>query len=411
MSEVARRRSRFAQWLAEGADSSVDDLVNSPSSLGIGADLIGFGHGQPAVESYPLEDLARAFSRAVLENGREMLPYGPTEGIEALREIVAERLAQRGIFVGPESVIILTGSMQGLHLIGRVTLDMADTIVTEAPTFMGALACWEHKFTRYLTIPVDENGMQVDALEEALRHADQMPRFVYAQPTFQNPSGVSLTLARRQRLLELAQEFDLIVIEDDPYGDFWFDSSGESLPPLRSLPGSEDHVIYLGTFSKILAPGLRLAYAVAEPKMLAALGRAKRGTDLQTDAVLQQAVVHLIRDPEFDIDVHIGKARAMYKERRDALLDSLEVLLSDGCRWTHPLGGFFLWLDLPDGMSGQAVAAAALGEGVALFPGDVFYPNFDGGYNGLRFSYANTPPDRIREGIRRLARTVDSMRV
>jgi 2-aminoadipate transaminase len=371
--------------------------------------MIGFGGGQPAAETYPLEALNRSYSRAITEDGRAVLPYGPTEGLLGLREIVAERLGRRGIKIGPQNVAILTGSLQGLHLIGRITLDFGDTIVTEAPTFMGALATWEHQQPNFLTIPVDEHGMVVETLAEALKSARRKPKFVYLLPTFQNPSGVSLTLDRRQRLLEIAEAHDLLIIEDDPYGEFWFDDGTDPIPPLRSLPGAEDRVIYLGTFSKILAPGIRLAYAVAPPEILAMLLRAKRGIDFHTDGLLQQAVVHLVRDPEFDLEAHIAEGRQLYKARRDAMLDALETTFQVETKWTRPGGGFFLWLDLPGEVSGHAVADAALAEGVSVFPGSIFYPNADGGSNGLRLSFSNATPDRIREGIQRLQRGVSAV--
>jgi 2-aminoadipate transaminase len=323
---------------------------------------------------------------------------------------VAERLGQRGIAVQADNIAILTGSMQALHLIGRVTLDPGDTVVTEAPTFMGALSTWEQQQPRYLTIPVDEHGMVIDLLVEALRDGSARPKFVYLLPTFQNPSGVSLTIERRQRLLDVARERDLIIIEDDPYGEFWFDQSAARTPPLRSLPGSEDHVIYVGTFSKILAPGIRLAYAVASPEVMNALMRAKRGVDFHTDTLLQQAIVHLVRDVGFDLDAHVASARRLYRERRDAMLDALETTFDGhGTRWTSPSGGFFLWIDLPEGVQGQAVVARGLAEGVAVFPGSIFYPNHDGGTNGLRLSYSNASPARIRQGIQRLQRAVNGV--
>jgi 2-aminoadipate transaminase len=407
MAHATRPVRRYAAWLADGVQSAADRAVSNPASLGIG-DIIGFGGGQPASESYPLEALSRAYSRAILEDGRAVLPYGPTNGLLALREIVAERLGQRGINVGPENVLILTGSLQGLHLVGRITLDHGDTIATEAPTFMGALAAWEHQQPEYLTIPVDEHGMVVQVLEEALhaRGPARRPKFVYLLPTFQNPSGVSMTLHRRQKLLELAEEHDLLIVEDDPYGEFWFDETMGSMPPVKSLPGAEERVIYLGTFSKTLAPGVRLAYAVAPPETINLLARAKRGVDFHSDTLLQQAVVHLIRDKEFDFEAHVVEGRAIYKARRDAMLDSLEAVFSSEAKWTRPEGGFFLWIDLPHGVSGDAVAAAAQAEGVAVLQGSIFYPNHDGGFNGLRLSYSNATPEHIREGIERLHRGV-----
>jgi 2-aminoadipate transaminase len=409
MAEVTRPHSRYARWLTEGLESAADRAIASPALMGIGEDLIGFGGGQPAAELYPLQALERAFSRAIIEDGRRVLPYGPSEGLPALREIVAERLARRGIDVGAENVLILSGSLQGLHLVGRITLDHGDTIVTEAPTFMGALAAWEHQQPRYLTIPVDEHGMLTQALEDALGASAQRPRFVYLLPTFQNPSGVSMTLERRRHLLEIAHNHDLFIIEDDPYGEFWFDEGSGPIPPLRSLPDSEERVIYLGTFSKILAPGIRLGFAVASPEIISLLARAKRGIDFHTDGLLQQAVVRLIRDGDFDFEAHVEAGRALYRERRDVMLDSLEATFSADTRWTRPDGGFFLWVDLPPRLSGDAVTVSALAQGVAVYPGSIFYPNGDGGASGLRLSFSDASPAIIREGIQRLKRGVDAV--
>jgi 2-aminoadipate transaminase len=405
MAHATRPVTRYAAWLAGGIDAPANRAVSNPASLGVGADLIGFGGGQPATEAYPLQALERAYSRAILDDGGAVLPYGPTQGLLALRQIVAERLSRRGIQVGPEHVVMLTGSIQGLHLVGRITLDHGDSIVTEAPTFMGALAAWAHQQPRFLTIPIDEHGMQLDLLEQALARADRHPRFIYLLPTFQNPMGVSMSLERRRQVLEIARAHDLLIVEDDPYGEFWFDEGIGAIPPIRSLPGAEERVVYLGTFSKILAPGFRLAYAVAPREMVAPLLRAKRGLDFHTDGLLQQAVVRLIRDPAFDLEAHVAAGRRLYQERRDAMLDALEITLSN-CTWTRPDGGFFLWIDLPQELSGDAVAAAAHAEGVSVFPGSVFYPNSDGGSNGLRLSYSNAAPERIREGIRRLQRAI-----
>ncbi len=409
MAHLTPTAARLAAWLAEDKKSAFERTVANPASLGVGADLIGFGGGQPAAELYPLEALQRAFSRAILEDGREVLPYGPSEGLAALREIVARRLGKRGIKIGADDVLITTGSLQGLHLVGRVLLDHGDTIVTEAPTFMGALSTWEHTQPRYLTVRVDEHGMDVDQLAAALDKSHQAPKFLYLLPTFQNPSGVSLSLERRKRLLELADQHNFFIIEDDPYGEFWFDEGVEPTPPLRSLPGSEDRVIYLGTFSKILAPGIRLAYAIAQPPMMNRLIRAKRGTDFHTDTLVQQGVVRLIEDPEFDLEAHVELGRRTYKARRDAMLDALETTFLEGSGWTRPNGGYFLWLDLPTGVLGDDVTNRGFAHGVAVFPGEVFFPNGDGGRESVRLSFSNATPERILEGIKRLKRAADDV--
>jgi 2-aminoadipate transaminase len=405
MAHATRPAGRYAAWAVEHAQRAVP----GPEMV-LADDVINFGGGQPAAELYPLEALQRAFSRTLLEDGRRILPYGSIEGLPALRSLVAERLARRGIQTTADEVIITSGSMQGLHLVGRVMLDHGDAVVTEAPTFSAALGTWEHQQPVFVSIPVDEHGMRVDDLEDMLRaNTARKPKFVYLLPTFQNPSGVSMTLARRRRLLELADEFDLLILEDDPYGEFWYDAGTEPTPPLRSLPGGEQRVVYLGTFSKILAPGLRLAYAVAHPALRRLLIRAKRGLDYQTDGVVQQSVVRLVRDGDFDLEDHIARGRAVYRERRDAMLDALETTFTVETRWTRPSGGYFLWLDLPAGVSGEAASRAAARLGVEVWPGAMFYPNHDGGQNSLRLSFADSPPDRIREGIRRLYQAVQSV--
>lgn len=408
MAHTTRSAPRFATWLIEGADSPINKALANPASLGYGADLVGFGGGQPAVESYPLEALERAYASAIREAGRRVLPYGGTQGLPALRELIAERLSRRGIQADPDNIVILTGSVQGLHLVGRITLDRGDTIITEAPTFMGALAAWEPQQPRYVSIPVDEHGLVVDALPDVLT-VETRAKFLYLLPTFQNPSGVSLTRERRKRLLDIVREYDVLVIEDDPYGEFWFDDGSEPIQPLRALPGSEDNVVYVGTFSKILAPGIRLAYAVASRQIVDAMLRTKRGVDFHTDTLLQEAVVRLVRDSDFDLEAHVHAGRALYKQRRDAMLDALETTFQPDSKWTRPAGGFFLWVDLPSGVSAEAVATRGLELGVSVLPGFLFYPNLDGGANGLRLSFSSVAPDRVPEGIQRLRRAVDSV--
>jgi 2-aminoadipate transaminase len=399
-----QHRRRFATWLEDQPDTALDRAVSNPVPA---EEVISFGAGQPAVELYPLAALARAFERAVLEDGPKVLPYGPSEGVPALRDLIAERMSQRGIHVQRDQVLVTTGSMQGLHLAGRIFLDHHDLILTEAPTFMGALSTWENQQPRYLSVPVDADGLVLDALEEALARAPQPPRFLYLMPTFQNPSGVTLSRERRQRLIELINQHDLFVLEDDPYGEFWFDEHAARIPPVRALPGAEERVIYLGTFSKTLAPGIRLGYAVARPEVIARLARGKRGVDYHTDALLQQAVVRLIRDDaDFDFEAHVARARAEYHARRDAMLDALETTFASDATWTRPEGGFFLWLEFPRELDGVRVTEAAEAEGVSVMPGPIYYPNGDGGQHAVRLGFSNATPERIQEGIKRLARAV-----
>jgi 2-aminoadipate transaminase len=395
---------RYAHWL-RGRPAPTPSW--SPSS-DLGADFISFTGGQPATELFPLEPLKAAFGRALVEDGAAVLPYSENIGLDALRQLICRRVARRGIHVGPDQVIVTSGSLQGLHLLGRVYLDPGDTILTEAPTFLGALPCWEKEEPRYLTVPVGADGLDLDRFEATVRAAPVPPKFVYLLPTFQNPSGVSLVAARRRRLLRLAQEHDLLLVEDDPYGELWFDDEAARLPPLRSLDGAAEHVLYLGSFSKILAPGLRLGYTIAPPGLIARLVAAKEGVDFHTDGVVQQAVVRLCDGSvDFDLEAHIAAARRVYKQRRDALLGALEQAFGPRARWTRPGGGFFLWLDLPAGARAAAVVVAARKEGAGVLPGTAFFPD-GGGEHALRLSYANTPPERVAEGVRRLARAVSA---
>ncbi len=399
---------RYAAWLADFEDTP--GAAPGPAPTPPGSDLVYFAGGLPDPDLFPVEPLADAYAGAIRERSAVALQYGPPMGALPLRELIAERLAGRGIHVGPNEVLVTSGSFQGLNVVGRVLLDDGDLIAVEAPTFMGAFGAWTTHRPRYVTVTVDSEGMEVDALEESLRQSEDRPRFVYVLPTFQNPSGVTLNLERRQRLLEIAERYDLLLVEDDPYGELWFDAGAPPPPPIRALPGAERRVIYLGSFSKILAPGIRLGFAVAEPAVLRRLTKAKFGSDMHTDNVTQYAVVRLCRSRDFDLEAHVDAMRAAYRERRDAMLDALEARFPSDARWTRPTGGFFIWCDLPGDVSAQTLLGAARAEGVNFVPGDDFYPGGAGGRSSIRLSYSNVSPRRIEQGVDRLARALQRVR-
>ncbi len=390
------QRASFAQWLAD------DEEHGTPPIAGQTA-IVSFTGGLPAPELFPKEALQRAFSQAILEDTARSLQYGPVEGIPELRTFIAQRLVRRGIEVSPDDVLITSGSLQGLNLVGQLLLDSGDVVVTEAPTFMGALGAWASHMPHYLSVPVDEDGLRLDVLEELLRTSDRPPKFVYALPTFQNPTGVTLSLERRRGLLQLAQRYGFWIVEDDPYGELWFDEGAPEVPPIRALPGADEHVLYLGSFSKILAPGLRLGFTLASGGVMHRLRRAKRGTDFHTETLAQFGVARLVSRDDFDLEAHIDGLRRTYREHRDAMLDALETSFPSGSTWTRPAGGFFLWLELPSGQRALDFHPLALQEGVSFIPGPAFYPN-GGGNNALRLSFSSNRPDRIVEGVQRLAR-------
>jgi 2-aminoadipate transaminase len=335
------------------------------------------------------------------------LQYGPTEGYRPLRELIARHSARSGLEISPDNILITSGSQQALDLLGKVFINPGDHILVEAPTYLGALQAWNAYGAEYQVVPMDEDGMNTDELEAALRAG---PKFIYVLPNFQNPTGVTLALERRKRLVALADQYGVPIVEDDPYGQLRYE--GEHLPGVVVLDGKDrDHgefvyrgnVIYLSTFSKILAPGLRLAWVVAPPEVIRKLVQAKQGADLHT-ATFNQMVAYEVARGGF-LDRHIELIRRVYRERRDVMLAALEEHFPSGVRWTHPQGGLFLWATLPEGMDSAPVLAAAVAQQVAFVPGTSFYPT-GGGANTMRLNFSNATPEKIREGIARLGRVL-----
>jgi len=328
-------------------------------------DIISFAGGLPAPELFPLDDLRAAFDAALRGGGGSAVQYGPTEGYAPLRAYLAARLARRGIVATPDDILITTGSQQGLDLLGKVLLSPRATVLVEEPSYVGALQAFAAYGPRVAGVPMDDAGLQVDHVDAPLttRGRDPLghdnPAVLYTIPTFQNPSGLTMSLRRRAALIELCAARRLPVIEDDPYGELRYE--GEDTPPLRALPGGEE-TVYLGTFSKILAPGLRLGWVVAPRPLMARLVRAKQGADLHTDTLAQRAVLQYCLHA--DLDGHIARLRRAYRERRDAMLAALARYLPPEARWTRrrvrPRRGVPRGARRRTGRAGRAVPAAEL---------------------------------------------------
>ncbi|MCR4405023.1 MAG: PLP-dependent aminotransferase family protein [Candidatus Acetothermia bacterium] len=376
-------------------------------------EVISFAGGLPAPEVFPIQEFRAAADRVLREHGPEALQYSTTEGYRPLREMIARHTARYGIVVKPENILITSGSQQALDLLGRVFLNPGDCIVVERPTYLGALQAWNAYQAEYIGVPMDDEGLRTDYLEEALRAG---PKFIYALPNFQNPTGVTLSLARRRRLVELAAEAGVPLIEDDPYGQLRYE--GEHLPPLvvleGKLHGSDDqccysgNVIYLSTFSKTLAPGLRLGWVIAPTEVINRLIQAKQGADLHTSTFVQMVAFEVARGGF--LDRHVREIRAVYRARRDAMLAALEECFPEGVRWTHPQGGLFLWATLPAGLDAQELLKVALErEKVAFIPGGPFFPS-EPEQNTMRLNFSYVPPERIAEGIARLGRVLNGTR-
>jgi 2-aminoadipate transaminase len=370
-------------------------------------DIISFAGGLPAPEVFPVKEFQEACNRVLTDHGAQALQYSTTEGYKPLREMIARHTARYSVPITADNILITSGSQQALDFIGRLFINRGDYIVVESPTYLGALQAWNAYGAQYISVPSDEHGMIVDELEAALRVG---PKFIYVLPNFQNPSGSTLALERREKLVELADKYGVPIIEDDPYGQLRYD--GEHLPSVVYL---DDHfrndgdgeyrgnVIYLSTFSKLLAPGLRLAWVVAPPNVIQKLVMTKQAADLHTSTFNQQ-VAYEVGKGGF-LDEHVKVIRATYKQRRDVMLEMMDEMFPSEMRWTKPQGGMFLWGMMPEGVDAAEVLKIAVERKVAFVPGAAFHPN-GGGANTMRINFSFSSPDNIREGITRLGATL-----
>jgi 2-aminoadipate transaminase len=364
-------------------------------------DVISLAGGLPAPELFPVDEFRRAFEWILETDGAQALQYGPSEGYRPLRALVAERLTRFGMRCGPEEILITNGSQQALDLIGKMLLNPGDAVLVERPTYLGALQAFNQYQATYAVVPMDEDGMLVDEVERVLdRRNGPRIKFIYALPNFQNPTGRSLSLPRRHRLVELATAFGVPIVEDDPYGELRYE--GDPLPTLKSLDTSGT-VIYLGTFSKILAPGLRLGWTLASAEAMEALLHGKQPSDLHTGMIQQMAAYEVARNGF--VDQHVEKIKAFYKERRDVMLQALAEHFPAEAHYTHPQGGLFVWAELPRHVDTRELLLDAIEARVAFVPGQGFHADH-GGTNTLRLNFSNVPPEQLREGVRRLGRAI-----
>lgn len=359
-------------------------------------EVISLAGGLPAPELFPLEALQRASDKVFRLHGPAAFQYSPTEGIMQLREAIAARLK---FPAEPTEVLVTTGSQQGIFLVSQVLLDPGDYVVVESPTYLGALQSFGAHEARFLIADSDAEGIVPESLDEVLRTAPVKPKLIYLIPNHQNPSGVTLSAERRPQVAAIAERHDVLILEDDPYGELTF--SGPMLPPLRSYSAS--HVIYLGSFSKIFAPGLRTAYTVAPPEVFAYLVKTKQAADLHTGSLDQYLAFETFG--ELDMPSHLARLRATYGERCQALLEALGRHFPAEATWTRPRGGMFIWVRLNLPISTHELLDRAVAHEVAYVPGVSFTP--DGGItDAMRLNFSNVAPARLEEGVRRLASLV-----
>ncbi len=396
---------RYAHRMQKMGSSVIRELLKFTEQ----PDIISFAGGLPAPEVFPVKQFQEACNRVLMEQGAQALQYSTTEGYLPLREMISRHTGRYSVKVTADNIMITSGSQQALDFIGRLFINRGDYVVVESPTYLGALQAWNAYGAQYISVPSDEHGMLVDQLEEALRIG---PKFIYVLPNFQNPSGSTMSLERRKRLILLADQYGVPIVEDDPYGQLRYD--GDHIPSVVYLDsryrydGDESgeytgNVIYLSTFSKLLAPGLRLAWVIAPPQVIRKLVMTKQAADLHTSSFIQHIAYEVAKGGFLDEDVKV--IRATYKERRDVMLEMMEEMFPSEVRWTKPQGGMFLWGVLPEGMDAAEVLKEALVRKVAFVPGTAFHPN-GGGANTMRLNFSFSSPDVIREGITRLGTTL-----
>jgi 2-aminoadipate transaminase len=394
--DIERYAGLFASRTRVMKSSAMRDLM----AVTARPEVISLAGGLPDTSTFPPDTFAAVAQRIAAESCAKALQYGPTEGLAETRECIAQVMAAEDMQVAPEDVLVTTGGQQVIDLVAKTLIDPGDVVLAEGPTYPGAVPVFSAYQAEVIQIEMDAQGMRVDLLEQTLDRLERRPKFIYTVPTFQNPGGMTMSLARRRRLVELAHERELLVLEDNPYGLLRYE--GDPLPPLYALDRGI-FVMYLGTFSKIFSPGLRLGWVAAPAPVLEKLNLGKQGTDLCTSTLSQLMVqAYFERGNWRD---YVGSLVDVYRTRRDTMLDALAEHFPPQAEWTRPSGGLFVWATLPDFIDTTDLLARALRDNVAFVPGEAAY--LDGrGRSSMRLNFSASPEDAIREGIRRIGEVV-----
>jgi 2-aminoadipate transaminase len=394
--DLERYAGLFAKRTQEMRSSAMRDLM----AITARPEVISLAGGLPDTSTFPPESFAAQMTRIAHESSAEALQYGPTEGFEETKDCVLQVMGAEGMYPDRDDLIITTGGQQAIDLVSKTLVDPGDPVICEAPTYPGAIPTFSADQADVIQVTTDDDGMRIDELEEVLARLakeGRRPKFIYSVPSFQNPAGVTLSAERRRRLVELAREHEVLVCEDNPYGLLRFE--GEPQEPLYALDGG-DYVLYLGTFSKILSPGIRLGWVVAPPPVLEKIGLGKQSTDLCTSTLTQYFVREYFSEGRWRsyVDDLIG----LYRGRRDVMLESLERHFPESAHWTEPQGGLFVWATLPGYIDTTDLLAKALRENVAFVPGRGAFADGVRGANSMRLNFSGSTEDQIREGIRRI---------
>ena len=400
--DLERYASLFASRTRVMKSSAMRDLM----AITARPEVISFAGGLPDTSTFPPETFAAVASRVAAESCAKALQYGPTEGLPETKECIAEVMAADGTPVDIEDIVVTTGGQQGIDLVAKTLIDPGDVVVAEAPTYPGAVPTFSSYQADVVQIEMDADGMRIDLLEQALERLDRegrQPKFIYTVPTFQNPAGVTMTLERRRRLVEIAHERELLVLEDNPYSLLRYE--GDPVPSLHSLDGGV-FVMYLGTFSKILSPGIRLGWVVAPPPVLDKINQGKSGADLCTSTLSQLMVQAYFKEVRWRD--YVESLTALYRDRRDTMLDALADHFPPQAEWTRPGGGLFIWATLPNFIDTTDLLARALRDNVAFVPGEQAYLDGRGG-ESMRLNFLVSDGETIREGISRIGKVIEEL--
>jgi 2-aminoadipate transaminase len=405
--QPASQRQRIDPYVGQYAERAVGMVASEIRALFAVAarpEIVSLAGGSPYVSALPLDAVGDMIGQLIADRGDSALQYCTAQGDAGLRERICDIMALEQIRAHPDEIVVTVGSQQALDLMARIFIDPGDVILAEAPSYVGALGAFTSYQARVVHVAMDEDGLIPEALQEAIQRtaaAGRRAKFLYTVPNFHNPAGVTLAAGRRHRILDICQRAGLLVVEDNPYGLLGFD--GE---PLRALRADDDHsVVYLGTFSKTFAAGVRVGWAVAPPAIRDKLILAAESAVLCHSSFAQLTVrEYLMTQPWLE---QIKDFRELYRERRDATLNALDTMMPPGCHWTRPGGGFYVWLMLPDGVNAKAMLPRAISSRVAYVPGTGFYADGSGGQYA-RLCYSLPSPDRIREGVRRLASVIET---
>jgi len=390
-------RWKFSPSAKDLKPSFIRTMLKGSSQPGV----INFAGGLPAPELFPVEELKQVCNRVLDEHGRLSLQYSLSSGVQLLRELLAERMSTGGYQCTPDEIQITSGAQQALDMVGRIFIEPGSVVLTEEPTYLGAIQAFSFYQVRFASVKTDSEGMLPDDLEKKIKQ--HSPTFIYVVPDFQNPAGYSWSNERREALVDLAKRYDIPVVDDNPYSELRF--SGEKPKSLKAM--GREHIIKLGTFSKLISPGLRIGWIVADPEIAALCERMKQAADLHTNTFTQYVIYEFSK--EGGLDRHIEKIRAAYSKRRDTMIAALRANFNDGTAWTEPEGGLFLWIKLPEGKSANDLLPMAMENKVAYVPGMYFFSEVPDDTT-MRINFCNATEENIIEGVRRLAKVFGEAR-